>query len=399
MRYIQLQDLNDLEGIIVSIEALLKRVNNRELSNEVQEVLAIASDQLNNSLFMSVNLDWDCVIPDYDEMYANDRSKQIEAMLPVWKLSLERRRGLQIDSEFWSLYEYFKYVNRDAIISNAMAIFQSYTENYQRQFTSLPQRYTFLTGKLDIEQNDYSLIPIYVDMMKAEVENFKWLYNKLADYRSKQVLIRIVRFWFTFDLNDLGDLHENIFKDYFDLDLLSCDENEIMVDCGAYVGDSVLDYIHTWGGRYRKIYAYEISPDTMNQMQQNLEKYENIIFRQKAVGSMQAKMYLDEETEGAGARITQTGKICVEVVPLDEDIEEPVSIIKMDIEGAERDALIGAQRHIVQDRPRLLVCTYHKPEDLFQIPRLIESMRDDYAYYLRFNGRGIWPCDHVLFAV
>ena len=65
----------------------------------------------------------------------------------------------------------------------------------------------------------------------------------------------------------------------------------------------------------------------------------------------------------------------------------------------EQDALKGAARHIAEEKPRLLISTYHKPEDLFQIPRLIDSMRNDYTYYLRFNGKGLWPCDHVLFAV
>lgn len=81
------------------------------------------------------------------------------------------------------------------------------------------------------------------------------------------------------------------------------------------------------------------------------------------------------------------------------NIKEPVTVIKMDIEGAEQDALKGAARHIAEEKPRLLISTYHKPEDLFQIPRLIDSMRNDYTYYLRFNGKGLWPCDHVLFAV
>lgn len=41
----------------------------------------------------------------------------------------------------------------------------------------------------------------------------------------------------------------------------------------------------------------------------------------------------------------------------------------------------------------------HLPEDIFEIPQLISSIRDDYKFYMRFNGMGLWPCDYVLFAV
>ena len=71
----------------------------------------------------------------------------------------------------------------------------------------------------------------------------------------------------------------------------------------------------------------------------------------------------------------------------------------MDIEGAEKDAIRGASSHIRSEKPRLLISTYHIPEDIFEIPRLISDMREDYRFYMRLNGRGIWPCDYVLFAI
>ena len=85
---------------------------------------------------------------------------------------------------------------------------------------------------------------------------------------------------------------------------------------------------------------------------------------------------------------------------MDEDITEPITVIKMDIEGAEKDAILGAKNHIQSDRPRMLVSSYHLPEDIFEIPYLINSIREDYKFYMRFNGCGcLWPCDFVLFAV
>ncbi|MBD5095492.1 MAG: FkbM family methyltransferase [Lachnospiraceae bacterium] len=73
----------------------------------------------------------------------------------------------------------------------------------------------------------------------------------------------------------------------------------------------------------------------------------------------------------------------------------------MDVEGAEKEALEGARNHIMRAKPKLLISAYHIPEDIFDIPKMITDMRDDYKLYLRFDGQPgvIWPCDYVLYAL
>lgn len=70
-----------------------------------------------------------------------------------------------------------------------------------------------------------------------------------------------------------------------------------------------------------------------------------------------------------------------------------VDIIKMDIEGAEYDALIGAKNTILRDKPILMISAYHKPEDLFVLPEFINSL--DCGYDIYFRDRA----DFVLFAI
>lgn len=60
-----------------------------------------------------------------------------------------------------------------------------------------------------------------------------------------------------------------------------------------------------------------------------------------------------------------------------------VTYINMDIEGAEKDALLSAQNVIKTNRPVLAVCVYHKKDDLFVIPDLICGMVDGYSFFLR----------------
>ncbi|MFH1618985.1 MAG: FkbM family methyltransferase [bacterium] len=69
----------------------------------------------------------------------------------------------------------------------------------------------------------------------------------------------------------------------------------------------------------------------------------------------------------------------------------------MDIEGAELDALKGAAETIKKNRPKLAICIYHKPSDLFEIPLFIKSLVPEYRFYLRQHQP--ISCDLVLYAV
>ena len=60
-----------------------------------------------------------------------------------------------------------------------------------------------------------------------------------------------------------------------------------------------------------------------------------------------------------------------------------LDVLKMDIEGAECQALEGARQTIAQCHPRLAICVYHNVGDFYRIPRLVLSIRSDYDIYLR----------------
>jgi hypothetical protein len=54
----------------------------------------------------------------------------------------------------------------------------------------------------------------------------------------------------------------------------------------------------------------------------------------------------------------------------------------MDLEGAEVQALTGAQATIEQFKPKLAICAYHKGDDLFMIPQTINAILPGYHFYL-----------------
>jgi hypothetical protein len=75
-----------------------------------------------------------------------------------------------------------------------------------------------------------------------------------------------------------------------------------------------------------------------------------------------------------------------------EDVEWPISptFIKMDIEGAEPLALLGAHELLRRYHPVLAVCTYHRTEHLWQIPNLIHAIAPEYRIFLRRYAEECW---------
>lgn len=306
----------------------------------------------------------------------------------------------ELDERFISIMDYVQYVEQDDMIEHIKMRLQNMDELKLLSLNYFFQTHSHFWGTLDTKNGKYDVIYDRVKNLKKNRETFIWLYYKLGDYRSKLVLVNTLYNWISFNPAYIQEMHEGNFKDYYDLDLLSCDENEVLVDIGAYTGDSALDYITTYR-KYKKIYCYEITPESIEQMKHSLKGYENIEIVNKGVGSEARKMFLQTcALDASTNELNEVGSgIEIEVVTLDEDVKEKVTLIKMDIEGAEKDALKGCIRHIKEERPKLMICVYHNNSDIFEIPKMIMDMRDDYKLYLRSNGLQWAPAELVLFAL
>lgn len=256
-------------------------------------------------------------------------------------------------------------------------------------------------GKLNTEQNDYEEIELKAKELYHHIDDLVWLYQHLGDYRSKRLLYSILNNWYQYDFSETTKTKEYLYDDYFDLDLVKCDRDEVVVDLGAYTGDSVLSYIKNYGKDcYQKIYCYEITPETFELLKNNLSQLSNVECRLKGVGNSCEKMKIENNLVSASANtlnVQEDGEI--DVTTLDEDIKEPITLIKADIEGFEQKALEGAKNHIINDHPKLLISVYHRNEDLWKIPKMIYDMSGDYKFYLRYNGSPIYPTEITLFAI
>lgn len=185
---------------------------------------------------------------------------------------------------------------------------------------------------------------------------------------------------------------------YFDLKELKISENEVFVDGGCYDAGNSIAFIKWCKQRYKKIYAYEPELNNYNLCKENLSHAAQGKFDiyKKGVWDENTKLHF-VMGDDAGGRINESAEDFIETIKIDDSVEEKVTFIKLDVEGAEYQALKGAENQIKQNRPKLAVCVYHKPGDIIEIPRLILEMNPKYRLYLRHYSLNEW--ETVLYAI
>lgn len=310
----------------------------------------------------------------------------------------------RVDADFDNLRLYVENSSYEGLkyeMIQSLAHIRKMDEQTYHQIINLYNHFSYFWGPVDLEQGEYGLFEDRAKQLKEHLDDFVWLYQSLNDYRSRKVLYGILYFWITFDYDYKNSIRENNYSDYFDLDLITCDASEIFVDLGAYNGDSAESFIHNYAGRYQRIYCYEMASDNMEKCKERLQQYDNIIYRNAGVGRKAGTSYMDKSGMDSANVLSDTGKIPVPIVCLDEDITEKITFIKMDIEGSELDAIEGAGNHIIREKPKLAICTYHNNHHIWEIPRRIHELRPDYQFYMRYNGsmNGGVASEYVLIAI
>lgn len=113
--------------------------------------------------------------------------------------------------------------------------------------------------------------------------------------------------------------------------------------------------------------------------------------------SEKSTLHFAERGSGSSCITEKETGVSIDTVSLDQCVSDKVTFIKMDIEGAELEALKGNRKIIQRYRPKLAICIYHKKEDLIDIPMYIKELVPDYKLYVRHYSHGI--TETVLYAV
>ena len=170
------------------------------------------------------------------------------------------------------------------------------------------------------------------------------------------------------------------------------------MDCGAYDGDTIRSFLKYVDGNYEKIIAVEAGRKNFERLQKNLAEVPNVEYHNVGVFDRRTQLKFTDD-DAKNSFIDESGESVIEMDSIDNILDDkPASFIKMDIEGAEYEALVGAEHTLQKYNPALAVCVYHKVEDLYRLQLLIENTCPHaYDYYLRHYSPTV--IETVLYAV
>lgn len=270
--------------------------------------------------------------------------------------------------------------------------------------------YDFLC-KLGFSRTQIYFFRIYPEMVSPALFHEKYLeghrqvYHLFHDEKSKNRILNRIRLL----LSGIPCPADSLYEDgYFAFPGIKVAENEIYVDGGANIGDTAEEFIDLMGetNENYKIYSFEPDPQSYETAIKNLSQYSNVEVFPYALSSHKTELKFAnaQGIDGVSSHITTNdiNSITVQATSLDlffadKPQDEWPTIIKLDIEGAEKEALLGAENIIKAKKPQLIICAYHKPEDMYELPQTILKLRDDYKLTFWQIGTSFW--DMILYAV
>jgi FkbM family methyltransferase len=220
-----------------------------------------------------------------------------------------------------------------------------------------------------------------------------------ADATSRELFRSLLRFRVDWDPSAAPRPADG--AQYFPADVPAGEFPVSFVDCGAFDGDT-LAMLANLGRPVEQVYAFE--PDLRNFARLSVRAAEfarttgaHVSLWPCAVADASKTTWFRSDAGEAG-RLSPDGDVPVTALALDEVLPSAVPTdVKMDIEGAELDALRGAERLVRRALPRLAICVYHRPEHLWEIPLFVHGMGLPYELFLRSHG--YLGFDTVMYAV
>jgi FkbM family methyltransferase len=235
-----------------------------------------------------------------------------------------------------------------------------------------------------------------LDDLWANRGKYEALHDRLADDRSRQVLDAVLGFRQTFDPLILQQvLSEDDL--YAPKGLFEFTSNEAYVDGGSYDGDTIRAFIDRVHGRFDDIYAFEPDPATFEKLSSNFRHEPRVHPIHAGLHSHVGQLRFRDDAS-RGAIFANDGSIDMPVTTIDDVLgDRRLTYVKMNIEGAEIDALHGGRNAICKWLPRLAISVYHRASDLWRIPPVISEISSEYQLYLRQHDGGI--IETVLYAL
>ncbi len=231
-------------------------------------------------------------------------------------------------------------------------------------------------------------------------DEFFSVYKMLADEKSKEVFENVIRYKLSGSLQYLKNAETPSDEKF---DLLKIGTEEIYVDLGAYDGDTLVEFLNGTSLQFKKLYAMEPDNRSYRKMKRRLymigsalmelyncgawnEDTSEIFDLRHGRGSRAVKSEPKDSEKNNRRRMNSALYREVKMMKTDTMLRgEAATYIKMDVEGSEEQALLGAADTISKFKPKLNIALYHRNEDMFKLPLLVNKLNRRYKLYMRHH--------------
>lgn len=218
-------------------------------------------------------------------------------------------------------------------------------------------------------------------------------FNFLEDDLSQKVLLNKIGFYLTGEYSYFDEIYSDK-TPYFSNDVIPySDSTDLIVDLGAFTGDTVEKWLSVGSRNFSKYVAFEPDSKNIEILRSRYGSNLRIVVEHKAIGLSDGIVgFLEEgntdsKVEALGCHKNQ---VTVEQVTLDTYFgNESPTIIKMDIEGSEKQAILSGRKVIANTKSKLAISSYHFPSDLWEVPLLLRELRPSSKFYFRHYSREI----------
>ena len=241
-------------------------------------------------------------------------------------------------------------------------------------------------------------------------DDLRKVYELLDGRKSQDIFLEVLSHRLTWEQMEDEYVYD---KQYFAVrDFCIRRNNDVFVDCGAFVGDSIEQYIWQMDGVFAKIIAFEIDKGNFKCLQRRTDRLKgewNIIadsieIYPYGIGNEDSEVFMSQyaDNNGLGSKLSTEATSdaeTIKMVSLDSFFahrQDKITFIKADIESFEYKMLLGAKETIEKHKPRIAVCIYHNPTDVYSIPLLLKEINPDYRFAIRSHSYNM--DDTVLYA-
>jgi len=249
--------------------------------------------------------------------------------------------------------------------------------------------------ELQVFPDDFH-IQLFIDRKQHLLKNKKSyidMYNSLCDDLSKTRFIEDMMFRLTNDI--IYTFPKDDDQQYFNSLIKEISNDTVIVDGGGYTGDTLEKFLIYSNNKYKNYYLFEPDNNLLEQAK-TVSNDERIHYICKGLSKDKGETrYIS--TGGLGGAINERGDTSIYLTSIDKEISGKVTLIKMDIEGAELDALKGAKGTIKKYKPELAICIYHKANDYIDIFEFIRNINNEYKFFIRHHSN--YYGESVLYAI